>query len=217
MSASRIVKRFMLIRIVTISGLLFLAGVVALLFFAKMEEQVVAYGRIEPQDAAEIRGKRTTTISAVLVEPGQVVAKGDMLFKTSSTRVRNELDRAKDRLEKAKASLTVQLAQLTRLVKNPLPEKLRFADEDLSYAKSAMDLSLRELARTQKLAKDGLMAQAQVDVVLARHEANVNRYRLAVRKHQLVQAGLEEATVTRPARVCRQIHRHRLERSVRFV
>ena len=195
MIGSRILRKFMLIRIVTISGLLFLAGVIALLFFAKMEEQVVAYGTVEPQDAAEIRGKRAAIVSCVMVEPGQVVAKGDTLFKTSSSRVRSELDRAEDNLEKAKAGLAVQKAHLARLMKDPLPEKLRFADQDMAFAKSNLELAKRELERAKMLAKNGLIAQAQLDAAAAKFGAAQNQCRLAERKHKLVEAGLEDSIV----------------------
>ncbi len=195
MSGSRVVRKFMLIRLVTISGLLFLAGVVALLFFAKMEEQVVAYGTVEPQDAAEIRGKRSTIISSIAVETGQVVAKGDTLFKTSSTTARNELARTQDKLEKAKASLAVQKAQLERLKKDPLPEKLRFADQEMQYAHRALEFAQREVERMQELSKDGLTSQAQMDTALARCEAAKNQYSMAKRRFDLVQAGLQDSIV----------------------
>ncbi len=195
MPGSRMVRRFMLIRLVTISGLLFLAGVVALLFFAKIEEQVVAYGVVEPQDATEIRGKRPTIVSAVLVEPGQVVAKGDVLFKTSSSRVRNDLERAKDQLMKAQASLAVQKARLERLKKDPLPENLRCAQDEVEFARRAVELAQREVARMKSLAKDGLVAQAQVDVALAKLDSAQKQYRLAQRRVQLVKAGLKDAII----------------------
>lgn len=195
MAGSKIVRSFMLIRIVTISGLVFMVGVIALLFFAKMEEQVVAYGTVEPQDATDVRGRKTTTISRVLAEPGDVVAEGDILVKLSSSRVRNDMARAQDQLEKAKVQLAVQQAKLERLRKDPLPEKLRFADEEVSYAKSTLDLSEKELARARKLVADGLMSESQLDAVLTKHNTDVNRSRLAKRKHDLVAAGLEASIV----------------------
>ena len=195
MAASRLVKSFVLIRIVTMSGLLFLTGMLALVFFAKMEEQVIANGTVEPRDAVEIRGRRSSTISRVLVQPGQVVAEGDVLIKLGSSRVRNELGRAEDRLAKAKAQLGLHQAQLERLAKNPLPEKLRFADEELVYAKAAHDVSQKELARARKLSTDGLLSQSELDSTLVKYQADLNRYRLAKRKHDLVAAGLEDSIV----------------------
>lgn len=195
MASSKIVRSFVLIRLVTVSGLLFLAGLMALLFFAKMEEQVTAYGTVEPQDGTEVRGKNPTVISQVMVEPGDVVGKGDVLAKLSSTRTRNDFERAQDQLDKAKAQLTVQEAKLARLAMDPLPEKLRFADQEMAYAKSTLSLTEKELARARQLLADGLVSQAQLDAVVAKHGADLNQYHLAKRKFDLVAAGLETSIV----------------------
>lgn len=195
MAISKIVRSFVLIRIVTVSGLIFLAGIMALLFFAKMEEQVVAHGTVEPQDGTEVRGKKSAVISRVLVELGEVVGQGDVLAKLSSTRTRNDLERAEDLLEKAKAQLAVQKAKLARLAMDPLPEKLRFADQEMAYAKSSLSLSEKELARARQLVADGLMSRSQLDAVVAKHEGGLNQYRLAKRKYDLVASGLETSIV----------------------
>jgi len=117
------------------------------------------------------------------------------VVKLGSTRTRYDLERAQDALAKQRAQLDVQKAKLGRLRKDPLPEKLRFAGEELAYAESVVKLSERELVRGRELSGQGLMAQAQLDAVVGKHEANVNRERLAQRKSALLSAGLEESII----------------------
>ena len=192
MARSRIVRNFMVVRIFVICGLAFLVGAVALLFYFKMEEQVVAYGVVEPQNVIEVRGDRSTTVFKVLVKQGQVVAKDDLLIQFDSNAEQNELAQAEDRLKRAQSQLEVQQVKLEYLTKNPLPEKLLFAAEELAYAKATLDLSKSELDRNCKLLTKGLISQSQWGEEQAKHQAVVNRFQLAERKQQLVSSGLKQ-------------------------
>jgi HlyD family secretion protein len=107
-------------------------------------------------------------LDKLAVERGAQVHKGDLLFALDSVAERAARDESERRLTQAKANLEDAR-------KGKRPSEIQSMDAQLGQAKAALELSMQELARQEKLAKTGATAATDLDKARSTNDQNMNR------------------------------------------
>jgi len=120
-------------------------------------------GEVTPQVRATVSVQTSGAVLEVLVEPGDVVAEGDLLLRLDSTDAELAVRRAEAALEAAQARLSLRQA-------GPRREEIAIAEDQIAVAEAALD---RAIARQEQLlagAIDAEIASAQAQVTAAQAE-----------------------------------------------
>ena len=102
------------------------------------------------------------------MERGAQVKKGDMLFELENVAERAARNESERRLAQAKA--TLEDAR-----KGKRPSEIQSLEAQLGQAHAALELSMQELARQDKLAKTGATAATDLDKARSTNDQNINR------------------------------------------
>jgi len=188
-------KRFLVFRIVTYASAVGLLAVVALLLFIRLEEQVTATGIVEPEEAEEVRTLEAGIISVVCCEEGDVVRAGDLLIRLDDKRLSDELGRQRDVLARTEARLVVAEKKLAMTRKNALPEKLLATREEVRKAAMRVSGANKDMARAEKLHRSGLLSLDDFESARGKYLAAEEDLKVAKRKNEIVEAGLEDAII----------------------
>ena len=189
--------RFLVGRVLLFGGLLFIAGVIAFLALVKIEERVVARGRVLSRDNVEVRALEAGILVECLCEDGQQVKKGDILGRLSDTAIREKLARQEEAVQRTQAELAIALRELEKLQKAPLPEQLRFTKQELAQARVKLETARRELERVQTLSKQGIASQRVVDNARQGFELARAEREKAQGKRRIVEQGLGESILAK--------------------
>ncbi|MBM4085050.1 MAG: HlyD family efflux transporter periplasmic adaptor subunit [Planctomycetes bacterium] len=195
MARAPIMRRFVVFRIVTLSSLLFLGSVIALLFFARIEEHVTAYGHVEPLYPEEVRALVPGVVLKRCFDYGEVAKVGNIVVRLDDKALYDQLVRQKENLEKAEAKLLSARKKHEVLLKNPLPEKFLVTPEELQKAEVNVARTKKELEVADGLAKQGLLATAEVDRANSNYQAALADLKMAQSRHEIVKAGLGNSTI----------------------
>lgn len=165
-------------------------------------EQSTFPGEVRASSTADILSRTAGRLGAVLIKEGSVVAAGSVVARIDDP----DLQLA---IKQAEATLAVQQARLVQLRAGARAEEIALVEATVAQAETTLAAAERELARTQQLFNDGLVARASVDrastdVELARARLRASREQLALVKQgprqedidvQMAQIRQAEATV----------------------
>ncbi|MFN8674158.1 MAG: efflux RND transporter periplasmic adaptor subunit [Candidatus Sericytochromatia bacterium] len=137
----------------------------------KISEFFATSGTIVSDLDVNIIPKATGKITALMVDEGSIVKKGDILAELEH----NELSA---QINQAKAQINVAKANLDLLVNGPLNTQItqaeaivKQAEASLSQIKVNLDNSTKELARYKTLKEQGAITQQQLDSFKTQNEA----------------------------------------------
>jgi len=185
--------RFLIGRFFVFVGMLFLLAMVAVLFFAKIDEKVYAQGYVSPRCREEVRAHTAGVLVSVFLRDGDHVRRGDVMAALDDTQVRRRLARERENLARLEANLAAARRRLEKLRIDTLPEKLRFVQLDLKQAELQAKLAESEWRTSLKLVKDGVVSDREVEKLRTRYEIAANEMTMAEQKVKLVEAGLPKA------------------------
>jgi hemolysin D len=159
-------------------------------FFARVDETGVARGRIEPSGATQrIDAPAGGTVTAVQVQEGQLVQRGQILLELETDELRSDL-------QQLQAKLTGQLGQLNQLemLKNQSLGSLGVQAQQNQAQISEKDAQVNQARQTFQSGQSNLPLQeaeklAQVDQALAK--VNTAKQDL-IRTNSLYQRDVEE-------------------------
>lgn len=168
----------------------------------QLVEQSTFPGEVRASATADILSRTAGRLGAVLIKEGSVVAAGSVVARIDDP----DLDLA---IKQAEATLAVQQARLVQLRAGARAQEIALVEATVAQAETTLAAAERELARTQQLFNDGLVARASVDrastdVELARARLRASREQLALVKQgprqedidvQMAQIRQAEATV----------------------
>jgi len=194
-SRTRFRRTFFLGRMMIYTSCCFILGVLALMFFARIDETVVARGKVKPRSDVEVRALDSGVLIEVYVQPEDVVKAGEILAKYDDKIVRDELASCKEEIAEAKAALTASDAKLARLERDPLPEKLRFTDTELKMAETRLATAEKDLMRVAGLFKAGIVSRALYDEAKGKYDLAKSQTQIAAGKDTLVDDGLARAII----------------------
>jgi membrane fusion protein, multidrug efflux system len=117
--------------------------------------------------APEINGRLTD----VLVHEGQMVHRGDEIFRLDPTLPQSTLNRTEASLVSAKASLASSQAKLDKAVNGSRPEEILAAEATVNRLKNEEELTRLNLERTQTLFKQGSAAADELDRARTAHSS----------------------------------------------
>ena len=136
--------------------LFFLAGTFLMLILVKIDLQVAAPFRLRPVEQSVVRADVAGQIEAVYVEEGDTVASGQLLvqlatrdFAATSREVQAQASRAQ--------------AELRLLEKGSRPEEVEVAKAALTEARTTLEASHSQLARTEQLADQRVASQKELE------------------------------------------------------
>jgi len=140
---------------------------------------VVAIGRIEPVAKVEIKSKANGIIKEIKVEAGNLVNEGQILVELDKDNLNARLREAEAALLGAQANARAAKADLEK-------NKIEAEGVDVAFRQ-------RNLERTQRLFKDGLLPQqtlddAQMALDLAENRQRVAQSQLSVTEAKVLQA-----------------------------
>jgi HlyD family secretion protein len=107
-------------------------------------------------------------LEKLAVERGAQVKKGDILFELENVAEQAARNESERRLALAKA--TLEDAR-----KGKRPSEIQSVEAQLGQAHAALELSMQELARQDKLAKTGATAATDLDKARSTNDQNINR------------------------------------------
>ena len=195
MARSKLMQRFFMFRIIMYASLAGMMATLVLLLLVKLEEQVTATGIVEPQDGVEIHGLEAGVISAICCEEGDVVRAGDVLIHLDDKQPRDELARRREALAEAEARLTVAEKKVAMTRKNALPEKLLATKEELRKCSMHVSGARKDMERAEKLYRAGLISQDEYESARGRYLSAEEDLKIAQRKNEIVQGGLEKTII----------------------
>ncbi|MEW6358079.1 MAG: HlyD family efflux transporter periplasmic adaptor subunit [Planctomycetota bacterium] len=205
-------------RMVIYTSCVFILGLLALMFIARVDETVVARGKVKPRKDVDVYALDAGVLVEVYVQPEDVVKVGAALAKyddkaardematceaeiaeartalaAAEKAVRDELAACKDETDQARASLAAADAKIARLERDPLPEKLKFTDAERKIAQTHLATAEREFQRVAKLFESGIAAKAQYDEAKSKYELAKTESQIAEGKEAIVDQGLAKA------------------------
>jgi len=196
LSRKRLRKTIFVGKFLLYTSMFFAVGIVALLFFAKIQETVIARGTVQPRHDEEVHALESGVLVEVFADIGDVVKPGQVLARYDDKAVRDQLESTREKIAEKEANLALVDRKLAQLKRNPLPDKLRFSNRELEISLSRMNAAKRELDRLANLQKQGIVSQAEYDTALSRYEVAKQEYEIAKGKQQIIDSGLEEAIVS---------------------
>ena len=107
--------RFLIGRFFVFVGMLFLLAMVAVLFFAKIDEKVYAQGYVSPRCREEVRAHTAGVLVSVFLRDGDHVRRGDVMAALDDTQVRRRLARERENLARLEANLAAARQDQQRL------------------------------------------------------------------------------------------------------
>ncbi|NOZ23935.1 MAG: HlyD family efflux transporter periplasmic adaptor subunit [Planctomycetes bacterium] len=194
-SRTRFRRTFFLGRMVIYTSCCFILGILALMFFAKIDETVVTRGKVKPRKDVDVRALDVGVLIEVYVQPEDIVKAGEILAKYDDKIVRDELASCKEDIAEAKATLAAADAKLARLERDPLPEKLRFTDAERKIAETRLATTEKDFMRLARLFKNGIVSRADYEEAKGRYELAKSETQIAVGKDSIVDEGLAKAII----------------------
>ncbi|MCJ8313367.1 MAG: HlyD family efflux transporter periplasmic adaptor subunit [Saccharospirillaceae bacterium] len=168
----------------TLFRLLFLAPLVSVFVLLqscqqqKIEAKFVGY--IEA-DYRYVSSLQSGLIIKQYVKPGDEISQGDVVFELGRDLIQLKIKEVKARIIQAKSMLADSQNGLRK-------DEIDSLKAQLNESETIMDLKQKELDRTIKLLKQGLIAQSFVDVINAEFEsaqAKVNTFKAKIRAANL--------------------------------
>jgi HlyD family secretion protein len=130
-----------------------------------LAKSVVATGKVEPITKAEIKSKASGIVKRILVDAGDRVKQGQVLVELDKEEIQARVRAAKAQWEGAQASYAAAEADLERA-------KVDAEGPDVPLLKRAYE-------RSQGMAKEGVVSQAQLDEAQKNYEMAVNKQNIA--------------------------------------
>jgi len=163
-------------------------------------------GEVTPRTRVDVVPRIPGIISAIMVEEGDLVSRGQIIARLDPKEVRFQLDQARANLhtqrvqvDMARANLDTQRARLAQAAAGSPTEQVRQAEEQLRQARANLEYSRAQLRRAEELFSQGYISRQQVDA--ARLDVTVQETRVRGAEEQLNQlrrgARTEDVQVTR--------------------
>ncbi len=149
---------------------------------------VSAGGYIEARRTAILSPGRTGVIEEILVEPGQVVQKGDVLLHI-------EAGTERAAVAAAEAALLRSKARLQLVLEGPRAEQIESAGADVRAAEADLESARHTLRRTEDLAAGGSVAPADLDDARFRERSLAEKLASLRAQEKLLRAGSREAEI----------------------
>jgi len=195
MEKGSIKVRLLVGRFTVLALVLFMTGVVAVAAFVKIDEKVYADGYIVARDDDDVRAPFASVLKSVAFLDGDTVTKGALMAELDDTEVRGRLERAQKEMAKAESEHAAARNRRQKLEIDPLPEQLRFTRVALERAQLDLKLAESEWQTSEKLAKDGLASQREVERLQTRFELAKKDVEIANQRAAIVEAGLSKASI----------------------
>ena len=176
--------------------------------------KVTGSGSIIPASQVEVKSRATGTVTAVYVNEGDRVTKGQILVRLTDpdseaavAEARATLSSAQARLTQTEAQRRAEQAQTTRSIQQAAanlaaaqarlrgvqagsrPEEIAQAEAAVRSAASDLDLAKANQARNEQLFQQGFIARQALDQTAAQQRSAEEQYRIAQEKLQLARAG----------------------------
>lgn len=146
---------------------------------ADIARSVVATGKIEPIAKVEIKSKANGIIKALKVEVGDLVSEGQILAELDKDNLAAQLREAGAALGSAQANLKATQAEFEK-------NKLEAVTPEVIFAR-------RTVERTEKLAKDGIIPQQELDDARRALELVENKQKITGSQLNVSQARIAQA------------------------
>ena len=178
--------------------------------------KVTASGTLKPGSTYEVRAKLGGTVTEVLVRPGDVVGKGQVLVRLDETDALERLQEARDNLvvaeaklaeahtqaklaptqsrlqvEQARTNLLNAEAKLTQLKAGAKPQDIEQARVQVSQAQLTVDNAKKEYERNTSLFEKGAVTRQQLDSAESKYLTAVESLKAAEQKLDLLLAGAD--------------------------
>ncbi|MCL6554390.1 MAG: biotin/lipoyl-binding protein, partial [Firmicutes bacterium] len=185
---------------------------------------VSASGVLQPYAQVEVRSRATGTVTALHVQEGDRVVRGQLLavvddrdartnYETALAQLASaeaRLQQSRHQLESTRSQNAVRVAQahsalatarerLAQVLAGARSEEIDQAREAVRQAELAADLARQNLERTRDLFNSGLVARSQLDGAQNQHDVAQAQLRAAAARLQQLRAGSrpEEIAVAR--------------------
>jgi HlyD family secretion protein len=149
-----------------------------------LAKSVVATGKVTPITKVEVKSKASGIVKKLYVEAGDKVKTGQLLAQLDKVEIEAQVEQSRAALQSAQANQTAAEADYERA-------KVDAEGVDIPTLKRAYD-------RSQGMAKDGVVSQAQLDDAQRAYELAVNKQGVAkaqvvVLKAKIAQSKADEA------------------------
>jgi HlyD family secretion protein len=154
-------------------------------------------GQVEAQET-NVSAKIAGRVGRVLVQPGQMVAAGDVLFELDSPEVAAKLSQA-EAAQQAAQAVSAKAEHGAR------PEEIEMARTQWQRAVTGADLARATLARVQSLFDEGLIARQKRDEAEAQSRAADEQVKAAQAQYAMAQKGARSEDKAAAAAQARQV------------
>ncbi len=156
---------------------LLIASVLVFLIFARTDQTITVYGRIEPDELCYIRLSKSGVIERVYVRDGALVAKGDTILsitnpdeKLNRQKLALDLELAKNELQQLHCSLEI-------LNRGSLETQVR--REILPEAETRLQQAKKKLITAQSLFKKGYISSDEYECIRTDYELCAASYEMS--------------------------------------
>lgn len=188
---SHLRRTFFVGKVIIYTSIFFLIGILALLFFARSEEVVIARGVVKPRFDYEVHATDPGVLVEVKFRGGEAVKAGELMAQLDDKKLRDELTRKKNQIAEVEGQQTVQMMKVSRMKKDPVQsEQLRFARSERDLAEKEVAAMKKELERIQALYKQGVVSQAEYDAQKMKMDQAEGKLKTAIEKVKILDMGL---------------------------
>jgi HlyD family secretion protein len=153
---------------------------------ATLELRATHVGEVAAQSGVDVTPRISGVVSAIPVEEGQPVRRGQVLVRLDpkDLRFQSEMaqagyEAARVQVEAARAALATERARLSQVLAGPPAQQVRQAEQAVRQAQAAVDFSRQQVRRQEELFSQGYVSQQQVDTARLDLTAQEARLRTA--------------------------------------
>ncbi len=150
---------------------------------------VSATGAVAATSQVDVRSRATGTVTAVSVQAGDRVTKGQLLAAIDDPDARAALRGAQAQVRQNAAAVASAQAKLATVRAGNRPEQIAQARQAVMQAQANLDLAKTNLASQRELFTQGFIPRATLDQAENQHQVALAQFRSAEQNLQLLQAG----------------------------
>ncbi|MCY6369053.1 efflux RND transporter periplasmic adaptor subunit [Clostridium ganghwense] len=124
-----------------------------------ISKKVVYIGKIEPKQKISVVSKIPGVVQEVNFDIGDMVKKGDALFKIDDRDIRNSIEDLQAQIESSEISIQTQEKQIESLKGSQFENQLNQLNQNLKMAQIQCDEAKNNLEDVKKLFKEGIVPQ----------------------------------------------------------
>ena len=188
-------NKFKVFRIIILSLLMILAGVLLLLFFGLIEDTVTGRGKLEGIREYQIKSGITGKVEFISKREGDSIREGEVLLGLDPRALQDKITMVSNAINDLKSEINAKIENLNILRRDPLPESYRHTEITLAEYRTRFEKSKNDLEIYTKLFQREAISRREFQKVELEHLANQSKLQQLTEDYEKIKSGMAEKIV----------------------